>query len=136
MSDPALKLALRANAVFCGGCGICLATFGRQLSQLTLASAGAAGEWGFRAVGVSLVAYAALLARLSGRTAERSRAVSSVIAGDVAWVVGSVVWIVFASHSLSPTGEDIVAGTAAVVGLFALLQWLALKKRPTPASAA
>ena len=136
MSCVALKLALRANAVYCGGCGIYLAGFGRQASQLTLASPGAVGEWGFRALGVGLVAYGALLAGFSGRAAERPREVSAIIAGDVIWVIGSAAWVLFASHSLSAAGADIVAGVAAVVGLFAALQWLAFMRRPTATSAA
>jgi hypothetical protein len=136
MSGLALKFALRANALFCGGCGIYLAAFGRLVSRLTLASPGAGGEWGFRALGVGLVAYAVLLAGLSGRAAERPREVSAVIAGDLIWVVGSAVWILFASRSLSAMGADIVAGVAAMVGLFAVLQWLAFTRRPTATSAA
>ena len=127
MSDRALKLALRANALFCGSSGLYLAAFARQASQLTLSAAGGAGEWLFRGAGIGLLAYAALLARLSGRAADRPREVTTVIVGDVLWVAGSAVWIALASRSLSATGADIVVGVAAIVGLFALLQWLAMR---------
>jgi len=136
LSGISLKLALRANAAFSGCSGAYLALFGRQASRLTLASPEAGGEWGLRALGVGLVAYAALLARLSGGAAERPREVWAVIAGDVAWVIGSAAWILFASPTLSATGTDIVAGVAVVVGLFAVLQWLALIRRQPTSTAA
>lgn len=122
-AESRLRIVLRANAVNSVAFGILLATIPDTVDRLL--DTGHPG-W-LRVVGLGLVAFAAGCAWLSATSlATLRRLTPHVIAGDIAWVVASVVTVLLGWYS----GGGVVAvlTLAAVVDAFAVLQWSAWRK--------
>jgi len=122
-----LRRVLRANAVNSFAAGLLLAVAPTRIDQLL--DTGHPG-W-IRVVGVALLPFAALCAWLSSAPIDTLRRLTPlIVAGDVAWVVASVATVLLGWYSGG--GVVVVLAMAAVVDLFALLQWSAWRKlRPT-----
>ena len=133
-SDPSrlLRITLRANAAFsllCGG--FMLAADG--LVAAILGAYTALGPIHF--VGANLVVFSAMLLWLASREAISPKLALGVVAADGLWVVGS--WIAIALGVVTGQGMWAVAIVADVVLLFAVLQYLGVRRlrRATAASA-
>ena len=120
-----LKYAIRGNALFSGISGLTLALLARGVSVLT----GIQPPLAITITGLILIGYAAWLWRLTNQPAIPPASAWLVIALDVLWVVGSVLAILAGWSPLSQTGKWLVAILADVVGLFAVLQYLGLRRR-------
>jgi len=120
-----LRLALRLDAVVTGANGLAYLTAAGPLSDLLGLDAGF-----LRAVGVCLLAFTVLVWIAGARSAPAAGAVRAVVAVNVAWVVASLALAVFGLGSPSTAGTVWAVLQAAVVGAFAELQVLALRRRP------
>lgn len=118
-SLPRLSAWLRANALFSAGSGAAIAL----ASSLLPGALGVGGVILYLALGIGLVLYGAWLWALSRSEVQRGEGLA-VVAGDVAWVLGSAALV--ASGALTPGGTWTVAAAAVVVGVFAIGQWRAL----------
>lgn len=111
-----LRRAVRSNALFCSLSGAAIAAFSGSLPGIL----GAGPARFYLVLGVFLVLYGIQLFFLSRRARIRRLEGILVVAGDVVWVVGSVV--VAAAGILTPEGLALVLATAAVVAGFAVWQ--------------
>lgn len=127
--SPAFRMAVRANAVFCGVSGLLMAVLAGRLAALL--GAGAPGL--YLGLGIFLMVYAVHLALTSRRDALPRVEAALIIVGDVAWVLGSLA--VVAAVELTEPGVALVLATAAVVAGFALWQWWAVGSGTGPEGA-
>lgn len=120
-----LEYAIRGNALFSGISGLTLALLARGVSALT----GIQPPLPITITGLILIGYAAWLWRLTTQDGIPASVAWLVIALDVLWVFGSVLVILAGWSPLNQTGKWLVAILADVVGLFAVLQYLGLRRR-------
>ena len=122
-----LRRVLRVNAANSFVAGLLLAAAPTRIDELL--DTGHPG-W-IRVVGIALLPFAALCAWLSSTSIDELRRTTPlIVAGDFAWVVASVATVLLGWYSTG--GAVAVLVMAAVVDVFALLQWSAWRKlRPT-----
>jgi hypothetical protein len=123
--ETLVRLALKLDAVISGANGVAyLALAGSLADGLGLSEAALRGVGGF------FVIYAATLWTVATREQVNRTAVRAVIAGNLLWMVGSL--IALAAGALDPEtlGGVWIALQALVVGGFAALQALALRRAP------
>jgi hypothetical protein len=119
-----LRTALLANALFAGINGIADVLFSGALAEFASLPAAIIPY-----SGAGLIAFAAALLWLRARPEMPQTIVRAVIAMDVLWVVGSVVLLLLRdSIGLTTAGAWSVAAGADVVALFAILQFVGLKR--------
>jgi len=122
-----LHTAIRGNALFCAASGLAL-TFGSGwLASLT----GIQPPLALTITGIILLGYALTLWRLASQERIPDGATWFVISADVAWVVGSILVLVFGWLPLTLAGKWSVAIIADLVGLFAVWQYLGYRKMKT-----
>ena len=118
-----LRRALLVDATASGGMGVLLlAAAGRLEPLLGLPTAL------LRGVGVFLIPFAAFLVWLAPRTAGLRSLVRVVIAGNVLWIVASLVLLVRERFATTPLGTIFVAAQAVAVAVFAYLEHRALAR--------
>ncbi len=116
-----LRFALRLDAAASGALGVLGLAAAPLLTDLLGPPTGL-----LRWVGAFLVGYAAALLLIAARPTIPRPAAWTVVGGNAAWVVASVLatgWI-----SLTPLGVAVVLAQAAAVAGFAALQTLALRR--------
>jgi hypothetical protein len=119
-----------ANAAFSAACGAALtAASGWWSRQL-----GDPGHAVTTALGVSLIGYATVLARKSGRgvTGDAARVISAL---DLSWVLGTITVLAAFGTRFSGAGLMATGFTGLVVGTLGWLQWRAANRpdrRATP----
>jgi hypothetical protein len=125
MIQPSLLLrrALLADAIF-SGLSALLLSFGAGLlaPRLNLPEAL------LRETGLFLIAYAALVGWLGTRQAMSKVLVGIVVAGNAAWAVASIALLFSGAVTPNLLGEVSVALQAIVVGIFAELQFVGLRR--------
>ena len=121
-SSQLLRLALRGNATFSTLSGTTFLAASASIAQFL--GDIPASEIG--SIGASLLVFAAFLVWLSLRPQISSGLVLGVIAGDLAWVVGTV-FVLFAGV-FTQQGAIAAIAIANVVLAFAVLQWLGLRR--------
>ncbi len=124
-----LRWALLADATATGGTALLMLLFARPLESLLNLPA----ELMLNA-GIVLVPYAAIVGFLGTRATLPNWAVWSVIGANVLWAIDSFWLLVSGWVAPSALGYAFVIGQALVVGLFAELQYVGLR-RSTPATA-
>jgi len=130
-SESLLKRALAGNAAFSALCGAVVLLFDRELVEFL----GLPGQGSLAILGACLVVYAATL-WLNARRPKISMAEAWIAVGmDLTWVIGSYVLIFAIPFSLG--GKWVVALVAEAVLVFAILQWMGIRRvqRSTPAVA-
>ena len=120
-----LKTALLANAIFSSLSGIAILLFSNWLSQLM----GIGNEFILPVIGSGLVLFAATIVYHATRASINLNQVKLIIAQDLAWVVGSLIVIVFSLFNLTTIGYLLVGVVAVAVADFAWLQWIGLKRQ-------
>lgn len=126
--EPKLRRVLRLNAANCIVSGTALAVAAGPIDELL--DTGRPG-W-IRVVGLALLPFAALCLWVAAGPVERLlKETPSIVAGDVGWVVASVVTVLLGWYS----GGGIIAvlAMAVVVDAFAVLQFVGWRRlrRPT-----
>lgn len=106
------------DAVVSPAMGVALLVLAEPLTQLVGWTLPAGFLW---TIGLLLLPWAALNAFVA-RTVRPARAVVlAIIAGDIAWVIGSIALLALYAPGLSPTGMALLAGQGiAVAGVLAL----------------
>lgn len=122
--DFLLRRTLRANALFSAVSGLAIAVGSYAIGPRI----GVEPSWIVLIVGLGLLPFAFDLFVNANRTEVNLVKVKTAIAGDIAWVVGSIVVVVIDPNGLTVAGIVTVAIAAAVVADFALLQWMGLKR--------
>lgn len=124
-----LRRALLANAGFSGLSGLALLLAAAPLGQWI----GVGQPWILRAIGSSLLLFAAVLVLLA-RADEPDRApVIAVSGSDFAWVLGSIVLVAAFPEQLTVEGRWAVAAVALVVGGLGAAQLAGLRRYRRPA---
>lgn len=134
MKDPRalLRNSLRANAAFSALSGLVL-----SLGASPVAEAIGLGDARILlAVGLGLLGFAGYVAFLASRPEIALGAAMAVVTADLAWVAGTGALVLL--DVLSRTGATAAIVVADVVLLFALLQWLGVRRirAVAPATAA
>ena len=118
-----LKNTLLLNALFSSFSAIVMLFAGAFLSQEIPLP-----QWFWISTAIGLLGFAVMLIFTSLDTSRMRTLSSSIIAGDIAWVVLSAIAFVIWMEQLSPTGSLMIWGVNAAVGSFALLQYLGLRQ--------
>ena len=122
-----LRSTLVINGVSTDLCGLAHLAAPGALAEVLGVSASAL----LAAMGGGLVLYAAGLFWTARRRPIPDAAAWAAIVMDLGWVVGSVA--VIEAGVLSPIGIGLVALVAAVVLIFAVLQFVGVRQMPRPA---
>ena len=124
-----LRYALLADAVASGATGL-LMIAGAGLLEGLLGLPTAL----MREAGLVLVPYVAFVAWVGTREAISRPAVQAIIAMNVLWVVGSVLVLVGGFVAPTVLGYAFVIAQAVVVGVFAELQFIGLRRQDAVAA--
>ena len=122
-ADGLLRKALAANAEFCMVSGLGMAVFSRQ-----------AGGWigaptaVVLIVGLSLIPWGALLWYFSRRDAIRRAEAWTALAGDEAWVIGTLILVLGFPTALNASGNAVAVLVALVVAVFAVLEFVGIRR--------
>ncbi|MEK7326011.1 MAG: hypothetical protein AAB217_12210 [Chloroflexota bacterium] len=119
-----LRRALQGNTVFSGVSGLALAFAARPLASLM----GLPSPLILTVIGLGVLGYAAIVFRISTRPSiSRGEAIFTVIA-DSSWVVGSLVLLLTGWVAFTLAGKWLIAVAADIVAVFALLQFVGLRR--------
>ena len=118
-----LRRAIQADAIVTGAVAL-LQTFGAGM----LAPLLSLPEALLRETGLFLIAYTALVSWLGTRQAMPRALVLVVIAGNVVWTIASIALLFSGAVTPNLLGEIAIAAQAIVVGAFAELQYIGLRK--------
>jgi len=125
MIHPSLLLrrAVQADALVSGAMALLLAFDTGVLAPLLNLP-----EALLRESGLFLIAYAALVGWLGTRSSMPKLLVGIVIAGNVAWTLGSIALLFSGAVTPNLLGEAFVAIQAVATGVFAELQYIGLRR--------
>ena len=123
--DPTrlLRIALRANAIFCCLSGVTLLGFSAVIGGWL----GLERHLPLLIVGGLLLVYAVSLVIYACRRTIRLAEAWTAIGSDLAWVIGTAALLWVAPDLFSPSGKLILIVVALLVGAFALLQFLGVR---------
>jgi hypothetical protein len=125
-----LRRVLALDALSSGGMGLAMATAAPFMASLTNLPADVLREAGF-----VLLPFAAFVAYLASRAQPPRAGVWIVIALNAIWVVDSIVLLFTGWVEPNALGYAFVIAQAVVVGLFAELEYVGLKRAPARATA-
>lgn len=128
--SPFLRQALMADAAISGATGL-LMTLGSSILAGLLDLPGSLLTY----AGVALLPFAGFVAWLASRHDVSKAQVSAVIVINVLWTAGSILLILSGLVHPNALGYAFVIAQAVVVGLFAEMQLIGLRKSGKPASA-
>jgi hypothetical protein len=115
---------MRADALFSAVGGLISLIAARPLAAFTGLDAPAV----FVGLGITLLAYAAVLFVVTnGETVERPYGIA-VVALNVAWVIGSAAILLSGRPELTTAGRWTIALVAEAVAFFAAWQWYSLRR--------
>lgn len=121
--SPFLRRAMLADAAFSGTSGLILALAAGWLGDLLGLPVPL-----LRYVGLALLPYAALLAFLATRETLPRGDVWAIIVGNAVWTAASILLLFTGWIEPTTLGVVFVIAQAAVVAVFAELQWFGLKR--------
>ena len=119
-----LRNALRGNALFSGISGLVLFLGAQTLAQFT----GIQEPLVFILLGVVLILFAVDLVWIASKENIDRRLAWAVIILDVAWVIGSIFILLTNLVPLTVTGRWTIALVAEAVAIFAILQYVGLRR--------
>ena len=117
-----LKNTLAANATFSTVSGILLAVFPYKFTEIFEVE----NELIFRIIGVVLLFFAGFV--FSQVKKYDVKLVKFIISQDVLWVLGSLLLFLFQPFGISQAGNNLIAGVAVIILLFAIGQMQGLKQ--------
>jgi hypothetical protein len=118
-----LRRALLVDATASGGMGVVLLGAATMFEPLLGLPASL-----LRGVGIFLLPFAAFLVWLAPRASGLRPVVRVVVAGNVLWIVASLVLLVSERFATTPLGAFFVVAQAASVAVFAYLEHRALAR--------
>lgn len=119
-----LRNAIRGNAIFSALSGFALALAAKPLAALM----GLQPPLILTLLGVILLAYAALLYRTTTQIEINLSMARTAIVLDLLWVAGSVILLATGWAPFTTAGKWIVALLADIVALFAIWQYVGLRR--------
>lgn len=119
-----LKNALRGNAVFSLISAITALVASGSIADLI----GVEPTLPFIIIGVGLIIWAIEVYAISSQDPIRPQFVRMVIGGDLMWVVGSAVLLLFDPFDFATEGKWVVLVLADIVLTFAILQYVGLRR--------
>lgn len=119
-----LQNILKINALSSGVTGLALAIFAKFFAALFAVNV----IFPFVEIGIFLVAFSIFVYWVSTKKDSNRQLVKSIIWLDSAWVIGSVIAILFLANNISAVGSLLIGGVAIWVAAMALLQSKALHK--------
>jgi hypothetical protein len=124
--SPLLRFALRLDGSASALAGLLVCMIRPALTPLL----GAPPDWIF-GLGVFMLCYGLLIAWTAGRSRLATTLVWSLVIGNALWVVASIV-LAFSSW-IDPTrlGQAVILAQAALVAVFAELEYLGLRRSQT-----
>ncbi len=120
-----LQRALLGNAAFSGLSGLLMVLAAGPISQFM----GLTNPLVLTIVGIVLLLYMPFLVWLANQTPVPTRMAWIVIELDVLWVIGSLIVIFTSLVPLTTGGKWAVAITADIVTVFAILQYIGLRRQ-------
>lgn len=122
-NDQLLRRALMANTAFCALSGVIFAAASSWVGDRT-----GIDPTLVRVLGIGLVVYAAVLFKWSSREILRPAEAWMAIAGDVIWVVATLGLLAVFTDEFTTTGIVVTIVLALIVGDFATVQWIGLRR--------
>lgn len=119
-----LRGALIGNAIFSGASGLVLIVAANPVSRFL----GLESGWIPAIIGVGLLGWVYQLVQTVRQEPVEPKQVWTVIAGDIAWVVGSWAILLAGWPDLTTDGKWTAAIVAEIVALFAVLQYVGLRR--------
>jgi hypothetical protein len=119
-----LRRVLLGNAAFGVVSGLVCLLWAQPLAT----ALGLAPPWIVTGLGVGLLLFAAELAWIALRAPENRRVVTTIFALDVAWVVASVIVLFSSWAPPTPVGTWVVVIVADIVAVFAVLEFIGLRR--------
>ena len=119
-----LQRAILGNAVFSGLSGLLMVLAASPISQFL----GLSNPLILTIVGIALLLYMPFLFWLANQTPVPSWMTWVVIELDVLWVIGSLILIFTSLVPLTTGGKWVIAITADIVAIFAILQYFGLRR--------
>lgn len=122
--DSLLRRGLIGNAIFSAVTGALMIVGARPVSEFT----GLTPMWVPAVIGVGVLLWALDVGWLARKDKIESSKAWFVIAGDLAWMVVSYGIIIAGVPELTTAGNWTVAVLAEIVGIFAVVQYLGLRR--------
>lgn len=113
-----LRLALKANALFSLSTGLSLLLFSKPIARLMYLEQSMI----LLLIGIGLLLFVITLARLAFAKSIKAREVKTIIYLDWAWVIGSVVLLVWQPIPFSVLGSIMIGIAAFMVMVLAIAQ--------------
>ena len=123
-ANTILKRVLLVNAIFSSVNGVLIIILNGYLQDFL----GFSVNWLLPTIGGGLITFGAFIIWLLKTSSLSKSKVRTISLMDGSWVFGSAILIVFGTELISSAGIWLVSVVAVIVGTFALLQQLALKK--------
>lgn len=120
-ASPLLRFALKLDGAVSGATGLVHLVAAAPLADLF----GIPEPW-LRALGAFMLVYGVVAWRIGA--APRPVTAWAIVAGNVVWVDASIAVLVLGAWSPEPAGSVWIALQAAIVGVFAVLQFLGLRR--------
>ena len=118
-----LRVALKANAVFSGLCGLALMIMPGTWAELI----GFPWPWVLGALGFGLACFAALATHAAADVLARRTIITLIIGADVLWVAASPIAMLTGANTLTVSGQGVIAVVALLVAALAAAQWMGLR---------
>jgi|SRR5690606_16398918 len=118
-----LRNVLKVNSISSGATGICLVTFSEIFASLF----GVSQRVPFVTVGLFLILFAGFVMLVALQRSIQPRRITTIIAMDIGWVMGSVVAVLWLNGTISIIGIIIILFVAVWVGVMAILQFMGAK---------
>ena len=122
--DSLLRRALVGNVIFSAVSGTLMIAASSWISDFT----GLTPGWVPALIGAGVLLWAADVAWIARKEELAAAQAKLVIAGDIAWVVASFAILVAGVLDLTTAGAWTVGVLAEIVGLFAVVQYLGLRR--------
>lgn len=122
-STQFLRRVLAADAICAGGMALILLVLSAPIESLTLLPVKL-----LREAAIVLIPFAAFVGWLATRQQPSRAAVWTVIAINAIWVIESVILLLTGWVQPNALGYAFVSAQALVVGIFAELEWLGLRR--------
>ncbi|NQV53222.1 MAG: hypothetical protein HQ500_08555 [Flavobacteriales bacterium] len=120
-----LKRALTANALFSGTSATVALVFATEVSIWM----GVPNAWILRFIGIGLAVFCIGLVLLIRQAKPNPQLAWTIVFQDLLWVLGSSLILLFPPIDFSVGGKMLIGAIALIVGLLALWQRVALRKR-------
>ena len=119
-----VRRVLLSNAAFGLASGLVCLLWAQALAT----ALGLAQPWIVSGLGVGLLLFAGELAWIALQAPENRRALTTIFALDVAWVIASVILLFSGWAPPTPVGTWVVIMVADIVAVFAVLEFIGLRR--------